>query len=626
MGVKVSTPTTREEVEALEALLAALARGAFPDFLPGIEMMTWGEPSEGADGPAEERASAMEARFRTLVEQIPAVTFMAVLGTGKNELYVSPQIEALLGFSQAEWLENPLLWYSQLHPEDRAVWNAEFARGCQAGGRFRAECRFLTRGGVPVWIRGEARLYKDAQGRPKFIQGVAFDVTESRRAQQVLVADAAVLEERVAERTKALLEANRELAREIADRKRVEEALQASEQQLRQSQKMEALGRLAGGIAHDFNNLLSVVLSYGDALQHGLPPGHPVRSGLLEIERAGQRAAALTSQLLAFGRVQLLAPAIVDLNGVASGMANMLARLIGEDIDIQFRLSPNLRKVSVDPRQVEQVLMNLAVNARDAMPDGGTLVVETANVDLAEAHASAHEGVVPGPHVLLTVTDTGVGMDAATRARVFEPFFTTKDVGKGSGLGLSTVFGIVQQSGGTITVDSEPGEGARFQVLFPSVEAGASEQPGALLGPPANGTETILLVEDDAQVRALATMLLRARGYGVLAAANGGDALLMSERFSGEIHLLLTDVVMPRMSGRELADRLAASRPSTKVLFMSGYTDDAVIRLGVGRADIAFLPKPLKVQTLAAKVRETLDRPTAGTGPASSAAGSLYPS
>ncbi len=609
--VPVPEPTeVLPTLEEAEATLLNMAKGLFPFAAEGPVPVTWTDLPAGRGAERmtpEDRAHALEARFRTLVEQIPAVTFMAALGDGQNEIYVSPHVEALLGYTQAEWIANPVLWYARLHPDDRGIWNDEFMRGCLTGGPFRAECRFLSRDGKAVWVHGEARLVKDDRGRPMLLQGVAYDITESKRAQELLVADAQALEERVAERTRELVAANEALAREIADRRRVEAALRTSEEQLRESQKMEAIGRLAGGIAHDFNNALSIILSYSEVLTNAFKGGSPEAAGLREIERAAEHAAALTTQLLAFGRKQILAPTVVNLNEVVNGMRGLVDGVIGEDIDVRFDLAPSLGTVVVDARQVEQILVNLAVNARDAMPEGGTLTIATDDVVLDDVYASHHQGVVAGPHVVLSVTDSGCGMDAATLARVFEPFFTTKEVGKGSGLGLSTVFGIVQQSGGSIAVESEPEKGARFRIYFPR---GAKGLPGAAHpgpGPgPCGGGETILLVEDNGQVREIASKLLKARGYNVLPAANAREAEIMSESFSGEIHLLLTDVVMPKVSGRQLAERLAPTRPTMRILFMSGYTNDTVVRNGV-RTGFAFLSKPITPHSLAEKVRGVLD-------------------
>ncbi|HKC66514.1 MAG TPA: PAS domain S-box protein, partial [Pyrinomonadaceae bacterium] len=360
------------------------------------------------------------------------------------------------------------------------------------------------------------------------------------------------------------------LASDVTERRLLEE-------QLRQSQKMEAIGQLAGGVAHDFNNLLTAITGYSDLAMRKLQREDPLQRNLEEIKRAGDRAASLTRQLLAFSRKQILQSTVLVINSVVSELEKMLRRLIGEDVDLKTVLEPQLGSIKADPGQIEQIIMNLVVNARDAMPQGGKLTIETENVYLDETYARRHRGVTPGHYVMLAVSDTGTGMDAATQARIFEPFFTTKEQGKGTGLGLSTVYGIVKQSGGNIWVYSEVGQGTTFKVYLPRVDEEAQEykrtiETEELL----QGTETILLAEDEEIVRQLAREILETYGYRVLEAANGGAALLICEREKEPIDLLITDVVMPEMSGRQLAARLSRLRPEMKVLYMSGYTDNAI--------------------------------------------------
>jgi PAS domain S-box-containing protein len=380
------------------------------------------------------------------------------------------------------------------------------------------------------------------------------------------------------------------------------------EERLRQAQKMEAIGTLAGGVAHDFNNMLSVILGYSSLLLDEMKPNDPVRDELEEIKRAGERAQGLTHQLLAFSRQQVLEPKVLDLNPILGGMKQMIRRLLGESVELSMPTSTQLGRVYADPGQVEQVVMNLAVNARDAMPNGGKFSLETSNVELSHAYASEHEGVAPGPYVVLAATDTGCGMDVATRARIFEPFFTTKEVGRGTGLGLATVFGIVKQSAGHVAVDSQPGRGAAFRIYFPQTDHATDVTTSvASMAPSLRGSETVLLIEDEDAVRAVIRRILARNGYQVLDAQNGGEALLICEQHAAEIHLILTDVVMPRMSGKQLVDRLLPLRPQMKVLFVSGYTDDLIVRHGVRDAGMAFLQKPITPKSLLGKVREVLD-------------------
>lgn len=411
------------------------------------------------------------------------------------------------------------------------------------------------------------------------------------------------LEHRVEERTTQLL-------KESSSRQQAEEALQEREEQLRQSQKMEAIGRLAGGIAHDFNNLLTAITGYSEVILRNLNEKDPLRPHASEIKKAGDRAAALTRQLLAFSRRQVLAPKVLDLNAVVSTLEKMLQRVIGEDIELVTVLGSELGSVKADPGQLEQVILNLAVNARDAMPDGGRLVIETANVEVEERGDHASGWIPSGAFVLLSVSDTGTGMDEETRARIFEPFFTTKEKDKGTGLGLSTVYGIIKQSGGHISVHSEVNVGTSFRVYLPLVTEEVDvleleEQPADADCPA--GTETILLVEDEQLVRDLTRGILLTSGYKVLEAPHGGEALLICESYPGPIHLMLTDIVMPHLNGRELYERVCPLRPEMKVLFMSGYTDEALPLSGRLEPDSPFIEKPFTPDALTLKLRQVLD-------------------
>lgn len=396
------------------------------------------------------------------------------------------------------------------------------------------------------------------------------------------------------------------IARDVTERNRLE-------LQLRQAQKMEAIGRLAGGVAHDFNNLLCIINGYGETILGSLPPDDPLREPIGEITRAGERAAALTRQLLTFSRRSVLAPEVLDLNALVLDLEKLLRRVIGEDIDLGTNLQPTLGSIRADHGQIEQAVLNLVVNARDAMPTGGKLTIETHNVHLDESYCRAHTQVRAGPYVLLAVTDTGCGMSEEVKACLFEPFFTTKAPGKGTGLGLATVFGTVKQSGGHIEVYSESGLGTTFKLYLPRVEGVARAGKSWHSLPPApRGSETVLVVEDEDAVRTLTRTALEMAGYKVLEASQGLEALRIAAQYDGPIHLLLSDVVMPLLGGRELAEQLLPLHGGMKVLFLSGYTDDAVVRHGVLQEKVNFLQKPFSPLVLTHRVRELLDSPPEG--------------
>jgi len=402
------------------------------------------------------------------------------------------------------------------------------------------------------------------------------------------------------------------LANDVTERKRAEEALHKTEEQLRQALKMEAVGKLAGGVAHDFNNLLTAITGHSEMCLRRLTPDNSLHRHIDQIKKAGDRAAALTRQLLAFSRKQILQPEVLDLNHIVLELSKMLKRLIGEDIDLLMGLAADLGKVKADPNQLEQVLMNLVVNARDAMPKGGKLTIETSNVYMSGEFADRHVSVPAGHYVMLAVTDSGCGMDAATQARIYEPFFTTKEVGKGTGLGLATVYGIVKQSEGSIWVYSEVDRGTTFKIYLPSVECSVVEAAAGIENAELlRGAETVLLVEDEEVVREMAAEILCENGYEVVVAKDPDEALILAAQYHGIIHLMLTDVVMPQMSGRDLAEQITPLRPEMKVLYMSGYTDDAIVHHGVLEEGTAFIAKPFSIDALARKLREVLDEPVA---------------
>ncbi len=506
---------------------------------------------------ARKRAEIEHARLAMAIEQADeAVVITDAQGTIE---YVNPAFETGTGYGRAEALgQNPRLLKSGV--QDAAFYAALWA-SISAGTTWRG--RMVNR-------KKDGTLYSEDAS-----------ITPIRNAAGAIASYVAV-------------------KRDVTDRL-------ALDAQLLQSQKMEAVGRLAGGVAHDFNNVLSVVLTYAELVSSDLPPGSPARADLEEIRRAGQRAVDLTRQLLAFSRQQVLEMKVLDLSDSLRGVEKMIARLLGADVTLTTLAASDLWNVKVDPGQFEQILLNLAVNARDAMPLGGQLTIETANVALDDEYAHAHGGVKAGDYVVVAVSDTGSGMDAATQARIFEPFFTTKEAGKGTGLGLATVFGIVQQSGGHIWVYSEPGKGTAFKVYLPRCSRPAEKLAAPRTEPSQRGSETVLLVEDEEQVRHVARDILRRQGYVVLEASNGGEALLICEQHGARIQLLVTDVVLPRMSGRQLAERLATLRPQMRVLFMSGYTDDAILLHGILDSGVAFLQKPITPTSLSRRVRDVLD-------------------
>jgi len=524
---------------------------------------------------AKAELRAAEARYRTLVERLPAITYIAELGAGGPWHYVSPQIETMLGFSPAEWLSDPMNWMNHIHSDDREIALAAEKLFQETHELFQAEYRMCARDGRLLWFRDEGVLLQET-GQGLLMQGVLYDITERKRL----------------------------------------------EDQLRHSQKMEAVGQLAGGVAHDFNNLLMLIQAHNEHLRDRLGPNDPAHKDALAIENAVTRAASLTGQLLAFSRKQVLRPKVLDLNAVLADVAKMLHRLIGENIEVKVVPAPSLGRVKADPGQMEQVILNLAVNSRDAMPQGGTLTIETSDVEMDEDDSRCHEGAPPGKYVRLTVSDTGDGMDTETRAHMFEPFFTTKAPGKGTGLGLATVYGVVKQSDGWIWVDSEPGRGTTFKIHLPRVEESRTEeseaeespshaQPASTTKPDAapapKGSETVLVVEDQDGIRDIVGESLRRNGYKVIVAADGDEALKMAGTYGDAIHLLVTDLVMPNIGGRELAQRLTQLRPQMKVLYMSGYSEHAALNAEAIDPPADVLQKPFSLDSLARNVRRVLD-------------------
>jgi PAS domain S-box-containing protein len=507
---------------------------------------------------AEQALRASEASYRSLILGATYGIFRCSV-EGKF-VTVNPALVAMLGYeSEAELLAANLV--NDISQSADA--GAQLLRQYRQKGRVDGmEGQWKRKDGRPITVRLSGRAVLDERGALQGFEIIAEDVTERRQL----------------------------------------------EQQLRQAQKMEAIGQLAGGVAHDFNNLLTIITGFGQLVSDSIGCDHPLRKHVDEIVHAGERAAAVTRQLLAFSRRQVLTPRVLDLNSVVVGMGKMLTHLIAEDIQLETQLEKNLGRVKADPGQIEQVIMNLAVNARDAMPQGGKLIIETANVELDEAYERRHGLPKTGPFVTLAVSDTGCGMEAETQSHIFEPFFTTKEQSKGTGLGLATVYGIVKQTGGDIWIYSEPGRGSTFKVYLPRVEEAAETvAPAQPDGRAACGSETILLVEDEEGVRKLARSVLEAKGYRVLEAGHGEEALKVAQAYQASIDLLLADMVMPQMSGSKLAHRLIALRPSIRVIFMSGYSDKAALQQEVLGPGTPFLQKPFTPDSLARKVREVLD-------------------
>lgn len=509
------------------------------------------------------RLVAQEELFSLIAEN--AADMIAVVTADGKRLYNSPSYQKLLGYSLDE-LEKTSA-YEQIHPDDIAAVTVAAQEARTTGVGRRLEYRVRHKSGEWRVLESTASAVRNAEGTVEKLVIVNRDITERRELEQQLVL----------------------------------------------SQRLEAVGKLSGGIAHDFNNLLGVIIGYSEALQQNIGPENPLREAIDEIQKAGQRAATLTQQLLAFSRKQVLAPKVLDLNSIVEDMQKMLRRLIGEDIELKFNMPVDLGRVKADRGQLEQVILNLAVNARDAMPKGGELKIETANAQLDEKDVSRHRYVTPGHYVMLKVSDTGIGMDAKTQSHIFEPFFTTKEKGKGTGLGLATVYGIVKQSGGYIWLESELGKGTTFRIFLARAEGVEEEATPAEPVKRGDGPRTILLVEDEPSLRKLTHRTLKDMGYSVLEANDAAQAIDVARSTDAPIDLLLTDVIMPGMSGGDLAKKLSPENPHMRVLFMSGYTDGAIEVRGSLPPGMAVLRKPFTRDVLLRTVEGTLAQPPRGS-------------
>jgi two-component system cell cycle sensor histidine kinase/response regulator CckA len=499
---------------------------------------------------------AQEELFSLIGEN--AADMIAVVTVSGERLYNSPSYQKLLGYTPEE-LEKTSV-YEQIHPDDQPAVKLAAEEAKTSGNGRRVEYRIRHKSGEWRVMESTASAVCNAEGAVEKLIIVNRDITERKHL----------------------------------------------EQQLLLSQRLEAVGKLSGGVAHDFNNILGVIIGYSEALQQMMPADDPMREAVDEIDKAGRRAAALTQQLLAFSRKQVLEPKVLDLNSIVADVEKMLRRLIGEDLELEIVPASALGRVKADRGQIEQVILNLAVNARDAMPHGGKLKIETMNADLNESDAKRLRYVIPGHYVMLQVSDTGTGMSAEIQSHIFEPFFTTKEQGKGTGLGLATVYGVVKQSGGYIWLESEVGKGSRFQVYLPRVEGVEPEAVRSLPSFETHGPATILVVEDEASLRKLTCNTLKQSGYKVLEAKDGPEAIEIASHYQGEIHLLFTDVVMPGMSGHKLAEKLSSRRPKMKVLYTSGYTDGAVATHGVLESGVVILRKPFSRAQLQQNVGQML--------------------
>lgn len=521
----------------------------------------------------QEELRQSEELYRTVTEF--ATDFIFWRAPDKKMIFVSRNCAQLTGYAEEEFLADPGLLDALFHPEDRKGWENHRHPTNEAGKELALEFRIITKRGEVRWVSHICTEIHDEAGRLLGLRGSLADITELKQA--------------AAEQEKL-------------------------KSQLVQAQKMESIGILAGGVAHDFNNILSIILGYTELLLLELDEHTPAKAKVLAINQAGQRAATLTRQLLAFSRKQTIQLAPSSLNQLIQNLSRMLARMIGEDITLEVRADAQEDTVLIDPGQMEQVLLNLAVNARDAMPKGGTLLVETENRELDMEYAASHEGVVPGQYVVLSVSDTGQGMSRETLARIFDPFFTTKERGKGTGLGLAMVFGIVKQLGGHIFVYSEPGQGTTFKIFLPVARLATESSPESSPLPLPRGDETILVVDDEPSLRTLVSAILQPLGYTMLEAASGAKALQMSDSFAGRIDILLTDVIMPGMNGRELAEAITARRPETRVIYMSGYTDNAIAHHGVLDPGIVLIEKPITADKLTGVLGATRDRSPKAAG------------